>query len=423
MADYDIFQQIYVQAFAADLMSVVSGSEWALQLAFSWAVKKAIAILNKQSPPDWAVQWGPRLFKDNTLGSAGLDNAWFISFASGVKYLDGSSFDTYVLSIAGTAVVSKADWLIQDFKVQEVVDFSAWIKLWGKDSIPPPTPATDVSTGGPFVAYGTSFGVYNLVSQPQTRDDKDPTNTIIKFITGLQPGKKTRLVVTGHSLGGALAPYLSLALAQSGLLDPNIELLVVPAAGATPGDEAFSTMYSQKFPTRREANKSYQAWSADFYNTLDIVPQAFQAIKGADRSLYNIPNIYGIITEPITVQKVLLPVAAGIGLGVLSGIKYFPIDGNAFTGPKPSGIPDSFTAFMLEAVKQHVLAYTDEIGITSLVSQVYHELFKDKQVRPVNLVEATQRFPVLRQAQAHRQLPEGSKEVYPYDDLFKGKKA
>jgi hypothetical protein len=92
-----------------------------------------------------------------------------------------------------------------------------------------------------------------------------------------------QIAVVGHSLGGALAPTAALWLADTqGFLshwDPhkNATLSALPTAGPTAGNGAFAAYSGKKLGARL----------MPFYNTLDVVPHAWQASM-----LQEIPSLY-----------------------------------------------------------------------------------------------------------------------------------
>lgn len=91
------------------------------------------------------------------------------------------------------------------------------------------------------------------------------------------------VVVTGHSLGGCMAmvmaAYLSDALAAVGLA-PRI--VPHPFAGPTPGNTGFAAKFDAQFP-------GAHIW----WNTLDVVPNAFQSLPDADSRTPSLTHIRG----------------------------------------------------------------------------------------------------------------------------------
>jgi hypothetical protein len=70
----DIFQQVYLQTFAANLTGLGFGTESVLQAALEQLVK--LLMSKKLHTYGWKVTWGPRVWKRKREEVAsGLDNA------------------------------------------------------------------------------------------------------------------------------------------------------------------------------------------------------------------------------------------------------------------------------------------------------------------------------------------------------------
>jgi hypothetical protein len=418
-SDLDIFQQVYVQTFTVDAVGMVNGTEATLQAALITAVNSVMTTELKAY--GWQVTWGPRVWKDDpSEATTGPDNAWFAAFAPNVKYPDGVTIDTCVVSIAGSSKNSSYDWKIEDFGVNEVVDFDRWMRTWTPTSIPKPQGIQNPAPGTPFPAYGTSIGVYQLMNNPAPDGTPGAGTRIAQYLQTLP--SNCRIIFTGHSLGGALSPTLAMGLEASGLLSqiqkPLNNILTLPCAGASPGEKHFRSAYSRLFPQITPG--SYKCWDADFFNTFDIVPQAWcnSSSVSSQRNLHNILTIYGKLPSSLRTEIEFL-IKKEIAHADKSGVIYDPIQGNAFKGNPPTNIPSNLTEFMQEAITQHVYAYISQVGLLPTVARLYRNIAKLDGVKKQTLVQVAKGYPVLRLADEHK-LQDGSKVIYPYDDLFKG---
>ncbi|GAC1575171.1 MAG: hypothetical protein NVS3B7_07570 [Candidatus Elarobacter sp.] len=107
----------------------------------------------------------------------------------------------------------------------------------------------------------------------------DPTSHahLLDFLRSLVAGGSTLdLMVTGHSLGGALAQlasqWLYSQLVQTGKLK-GVHVTPVTFAAPTTGNQQFATLFQTSFPSNYAC-----------VNTLDIVPKAWHNLDGIQRS-------------------------------------------------------------------------------------------------------------------------------------------
>jgi len=122
------------------------------------------------------------------------------------------------------------------------------------------------------MSYGTCQGLKTLW-ELGTGDN----NTILDYVTKNHDAIKEGggIVVSGHSLGGALSPVVALALSQaSGISDISIQAM--PTAGPTPGNEKLASLLSQNL-------NQYNA----IYNSIDVVPHAWEM-----EQLTQVPELY-----------------------------------------------------------------------------------------------------------------------------------
>ncbi|KAI1825053.1 hypothetical protein F4861DRAFT_503791 [Xylaria intraflava] len=358
MADeygYNLFQQIYCLSMATGIVSNKKGSEKALQDAMIECLDQALLGLSG----DWALSWGPRVYKEKNKDSdeGGPDNVWFAAIDHNQKVC--------VLAIAGTADGSWAD-IWQDFDVHEVVDFNAWVNLWSPNEIPEPqasNPAEIEDLTRPYCAKGTCIGVWNVLSNFSTAASQG--TRIDQYLSSLDPSYT--VVVTGHSLGGALAPTVALGLSKSKLGSPPI-MKVLPSAGVSPGNERFANDYTALFPKNPESGQDYQVYNTDYYNHADIVPQAWSTNPDHDRNLHNILDIMLRIGDSLR-REVEAIVKLAIFQSESSRIRYTPLPGQSFSGAELPAYINSWDELKTYHSNQHVLVYWDRMGITKFMKQ------------------------------------------------------
>ena len=113
--DFNLAQQIYALCFASNAIGECTGSESVLQA-------KLVAALQQELPAisgGWEIAWGPRVYLPANADHP--QNVWFAAVSETQK--------TVVVAVAGTAVLSRLDWL-NDFDVDKIVDFATWTNSW-----------------------------------------------------------------------------------------------------------------------------------------------------------------------------------------------------------------------------------------------------------------------------------------------------
>ncbi|KAF9493529.1 hypothetical protein BDN71DRAFT_1591053 [Pleurotus eryngii] len=90
---------------------------------------------------------------------------------------------------------------------------------------------------------GTAEGSLENMSIRSLPMEQQPAakQTIVEFLAIVPP--TSRLMFTGHSLGGALSPTVALALLKAGLLkDASGNIFTYPTAGPSPGNRPFEAL-------------------------------------------------------------------------------------------------------------------------------------------------------------------------------------
>ena len=302
-----------------------------------------------------------------------LDNAWFIGHHPALKFEDGQTYDTYVISIAGTASIYSL--LHDDMAVGEVVDFPAWVKA-GLQT--PPEPQTG-DNHGTYIAYGTASGVNTLVTQPIPASSAVGSGTLLRYLSTLAATPRSRIVFTGISLGGALSPTLALGLLNSGTLkafDPK-NVLVYPIAGPSPGDPNFAQLFQTTFP--QSNGSDYQWWNTNIVNPYDIVPKFWCDDKtvSPDQNIFNIPGLYD---PPLAFRLGLNGLVVVIKTWYLekSKIVYKPITSFAFEQDQPARVRN-WDDFKKTAFLEHLEMYRKHIGVPPFSGLDFSIIPRDKK--------------------------------------------
>lgn len=229
-------------------------------------LQAAIDHLKPKIPSwNWKVVWGPNYAPDLFGGPA---NTMFIA-----QQLDSGNNPepVYVVAIAGTNSDSLFDQ-VEDLEI----DPTDW-KVQGDDGL------------GAQVTRGDFDGVKNLLAMEwNVIDFLD--NNVRAFLKGIPDQSKTTLWFTGHSMGGAVAPMLMLALMDpASILDTSETKLgrwkqvnLLATAGPSIGNASFVRHFNQVF-------SAGNATTTFVWNANDVVPHAW-----APATMNELTGFYGI---------------------------------------------------------------------------------------------------------------------------------
>jgi triacylglycerol lipase len=254
---------------------------------------------------------------------------------------DSTNPDDFYIVIRGTTPGTLSEWVFQDFWVGAMVP---WDIVPYEGIKPPPPPSSDT----PAISFGTNIALNILVKQL-----KDPDNgvDIITFLQNqakeaIKNGQKITFSVTGHSLGGALAPTFALYLNEnwSTLTPTEIfkpEILTYAYAGPTAGNQKFVDL----------SNKVMGDHCKRFENSLDVVTHVWNAeIMKLLPTLYKYPQI----PMHLLLEKIL----NNIAIPAIQDKYYTQVE--VKQAEIPSKEAKFLTRYVPQMIYQHVFPYIAE---------------------------------------------------------------
>lgn len=353
--NYDVHQQVFGLSIASNAVRDCQGTSEEVQKLLA---ENLPSLINENVGSGWEVVWGPAVWKHaGATPDLPPDNVWFVAKHPSLKFEDGTTSCAYVVAIAATTgqAIESYDWKYEDFAVGTTVNFDDWVDGPGGITTPP-EPAWKISIKSrTLIANGTAQAVYTLANTLPTGTGQ---SSLADWLKALEPPVGSKLIFTGHSLGGALSPTLAVTLSKAGYLRQFGQscTLVYPTAGASPGNEKFASLFKATFPPIGKAG-TYRVWNQNIVNNLDVVPHGWCTSESQDLNLHVINTIYG---KPTSFKfQLLLWVAVEKLCWLADGawIIYQPISHNVFPGVMPSATPEDLAHFMADIEAQHMDAY------------------------------------------------------------------
>lgn len=357
--------------------------------------------------PDWSIVWGPAVFTAGDSGNSLVSEAGILMPKNSTGMADNAilvahnaTSNTYVVAIAATNPQSVYDWLNEDFQTDSAVPFN------------PVGAPLDPSVTYGNISAGTKLGITILQNlMPQAAPKDGPTIpeigvTLQSYLASVASTDAT-LIFTGHSLGGALSPTLAFSLYPSKTAQAVWErVLVLPTAGATPGDGTFATAFNTVFPTYVDPNSTTlpNTFNNDLWNSYDVVPHAWDHLQGNSFPTYVAPPPDALkLIKPCIYGHLILGAAetipalvnTAVNHAAKAGVTYTPIQNIELPGATVNTDIATVIGFVTTLIEQHVGAYFDLIGVSAIhddqtsfwqevIVLVINDLFPGLLPNPVN---------------------------------------
>jgi hypothetical protein len=290
---YDIVQTTFLLSMAANGASGIAASQSKLQKHLEIYLngskpsdkikyKGFFPEINSQlAGGDWEVVWGPCVYSIDGELPGEATNAMYVAHSANLS--------AYVVAIAATNFKSIYDWAKEDGDVspEKMARWPLTVPFDERKHAPftPPLP--------PAISAATARGVSILLTKLN-----DPGKGSIQNFLASRVSDNETLIFCGHSLAGALSPTLALHLYGQPAKSGWKQVLVLPTAGATPGNSEFAALFSAAYPpVGSGVNAAYGNWNTDYANARDVVPHAWNQLdkviitrddKGKYLSMYGV---------------------------------------------------------------------------------------------------------------------------------------
>ncbi|MEM7360000.1 MAG: hypothetical protein AAF431_12940 [Pseudomonadota bacterium] len=334
-------QTMLALAYTVDAADVVDGDGVEANIT-AGKIAKCVIDCVPELKGQWEVVWGPRVYDFPLVANGHSNNTMMV-----VQNTENPN--TYVVAIAGTDPKSWSDWVFEDFLVWKT---KPWV--YGN---PPSNLKPEISTA-------TWVGLSTLQAITPVAGTPSHGMTLSDFFASVMQNTDAdvSIYVTGHSLGGALAPAVACWLNDTKPRWDATDQSTLHAyafAGATPGNGDFASWMNSQFTGDQLVRVS---------NTLDLVPHAWNY-----DTLMEVPGLY---PQPYTLPRLLDGVVSRIATDlqhidyqfVGEGDQIQPIEGTVYDiDPIPHSQLERFFA---QVLKQHVDAYPEKLGMPNLNSQM-----------------------------------------------------
>jgi len=320
------FQRNLVMAFLPYLGTPLSGPD--VNEKTHELVAAGLEFFQPRIGP-WKLVWGPGVFQV-VPGVSIPANTMFVAKHEATGEL--------FVSIAGTNPFSAYAWFVEDFQVSET-------RTWGYGA----------ATGDVAISTGTLKGLLALQGMVPPTGIPGANVTLENFLGEYvaAEGAPVEITISGHSLGGALAPTLALWLLDTQKQWDHHDRAVISVyayAGPTPGNDAFASYFDARFRGRMHR----------IANPLDVVTHAW--------NVGDLAEVKALYTPEIP-RDALWDKAADFAIAATNGIKYRQID--------PSSVPLKGTVkqdlvwrfaprlvnLAAQVLYQHTLAYFELMGL------------------------------------------------------------